>query len=502
MSFPQKYQSILAIVVSIVLYFLFAYGLDRSNFTQLTSLYIGLFIPFLYFIKKEKFNFPLLVAIAILFRLVFLFAIPNLSQDFYRFIWDGRMILEGLNPYISLPQTFIEQRDFPINQAIDLYAGMGDLNGSHYTNYPPVNQLNFLLAAIFSNSSILGAAIVLRLQIILADIGIIYFGKKILERLNLPVHHIFLYALNPFIIIELTGNLHFEPVMLFFLIWSLHLLLQKKWIWAAVLLGVSVSVKLIPLLFLPLFFQWFTSLRQHFDKLNVTTQCKPLSNLKTFVFANGMKQSHSNEEITSSQAPRNDKKRWIPFLKGMTEWILFCVIVILVNIILFLPFFSSELISSYTNSVGLWFRNFEFNASIYYIAREIGYLFRGWNEIAIIGKILPIITVVFLAIITFFRNNKSPQQLITALLIGLSFYYFTTTTMHPWYLATLILLSVFTKYRFPIVWSVVIILSYQAYANDPWKENLWFVGLEYVIVFGVLFWEVIRLKKSNVTIHQ
>lgn len=448
MSLSQKNQSILAVVISIGLYFLFAYNLDRTNFLHLSSLYLSLFIPFLYFMKKERLNFPFLVGIAILFRLVFLFAIPNLSQDFYRFIWDGRMILEGFNPYISLPETFINQRDFPIPQAIDLYAGMGSLNGSHYTNYPPVNQLSFLIAALFSGKSILGAAVVLRLQIILADIGIIYFGKKILEKLNLPIHHIFLYALNPFIIIEMTGNLHFEPVMLFFLVWSIYLLFQKKWVWAAVLLGISVSVKLIPLLFLPLLFQWFV---------------------------------------------KREKT------KGFLKLIAFSSIVILTNVILFLPFLSSELISSYTNSVGLWFRNFEFNASIYYIAREIGYLFRGWNEIAIIGKIMPVLTITFLAIITFFRKNKTPQQLLTAMLFGLSFYYFTTTTMHPWYLATLLLLSVFTKYRFPLVWSIVMILSYQAYANDPWKENLWLVAGEYVVVYGVLAWEVLKLKGSKVS---
>ena len=449
MSISQKYRTIFAVALGIVVYFFFAYYLKRENFYLLFSQYLLLFLPFLYLLNLEKNNFPFLVGVAILFRLVFLFAIPNLSQDFYRFIWDGRMIWEGFNPYSSLPETFIEQRSFPVNQAVDLYKGMGELNGSHFSNYPPVNQLNFLLSAIVSNSSILGAVIVLRLQIILADIGILYFGKKILKKLNLSIHHIFLYALNPFIIIELTGNLHFEAVMLFFLVWSLYLLLQGKWIWAAVLLGISVSVKLIPLLFLPLFLQWFT-----------------------------FKKSPSN--IFS----------WM----GFGKLCLFGLLVVLTNILLFLPFLSSELIGNYANSVGLWFRNFEFNASLYYIAREIGYVFRGWNEIAIIGKILPVLAVVFLLILTFFRKNKTPQQLVTALLFGLTFYYFTTTTMHPWYLASLVLLSVFTKYRFPLVWSVAIILSYQAYANDPWKENLWFVALEYLIVFGYLIYEVFKVK--------
>lgn len=366
------------------------------------------------------------------------------------------MILEGFNPYISLPETFIQERNFPVSQAVDLYDGMGQLNGSHFTNYPPINQLNFLMAAFFSNSSILGAVIVMRIQIILADIGIIYFGKKILDKLNLPIHHIFLYALNPFIIIELTGNLHFESVMLFFLIWSLFLLLQKKWIWAALVLGLSVSVKLIPLLFIPLFFQWF-------------------------VF-------NEEKEVRSKK-------------KGFLKLLTFASIVILTNIILFLPFISSELINSYTDSIGLWFRNFEFNASLYYVAREIGYLFRGYNEIAVIGSIMPMIAILFLIVITFFRKNKSPQEMITVLLLGISFYYFTTTTMHPWYLATLVLLSVFTKYRFTLIWSLTIILSYQAYANDPWKENLWFVGIEYLLVFVFLIWEIRKINKQSLLIR-
>jgi hypothetical protein len=69
--------------------------------------------------------------------------------------------------------------------------------------------------------------------------------------------------------------------------------------------------------------------------------------------------------------------------------------------------------------------------------------------------------------------------------------------VHPWYLSTLIILSIFTKYRFPIIWSFVIVLSYQAYANSPWKEDLWLIGLEYFIVFLFLCWELIYKNKTN-----
>ncbi|CAM1347942.1 polyprenol phosphomannose-dependent alpha 1,6 mannosyltransferase MptB [Tenacibaculum ascidiaceicola] len=448
MPFLKKYSSIMLTFVSVVLYFLFAYTIERTEFNKLLFLWVILFTCYFGLLQNKQLSFVHLASIAVLFRLVFFFAIPNLSQDFYRFIWDGRMILEGLNPYLSLPQTFIEQNNYPINQANELYKGMGALNGSHYTNYPPINQLCFLIAALLAKNSIIGSVVVMRVLIILADIGILYFGKKLLERLQLPVKNIFLYILNPFVIIELTGNLHFEPVMLFFLVWSIYKLQQQKWFSAAILLACSISVKLIPLLFLPLFFQWFV-------------------------------------------------KNNFSFLRGFKKLVSFYVTVIFTVILLFLPFYSSELVSNYMNSVGLWFRNFEFNASFYYLAREIGYLFRGYNEIAIIGKIIPIVTIFFLLILTFFKKNRSIKQLIVSMLFALSFYYFLTTTMHPWYIATLLILSVFTQYRYTVLWSLVIILSYQAYANSPWKENLWLITLEYVALYTYFIWEVFIKRKPT-----
>ena len=92
-------------------------------------------------------------------------------------------------------------------------------------------------------------------------------------------------------------------------------------------------------------------------------------------------------------------------------------------------------------------------------------------------------------------------QLITAMLFALSFYYFTATTVHPWYIATLLILSVFTRYKFPLVWSFVIILSYLAYINVDSankSENLWIIALEYLIVYSIFIWEVFIKKTSNI----
>ncbi len=508
--------SLLIVLSSILFYASFAYDLVRTDYTKLIMLYVALFFLFYKLVQLLKNNIRFLTWIAFGFRAIFILAIPNLSQDFYRFIWDGRMILEGFNPYLFTVESFISKGEFPVTQAQELYNGMGALNASHFTNYPPINQLCFVISSLFTGKSILGSVIIMRLLIIAADFGTLYFGKKLLTKLNIPTHNIFWYILNPFIIIELTGNLHFEGVMIFFLVWSLYLLHIGKWQFAAIILALSVSVKLIPLIFLPLFYQWFIS----------TT----LSNQKRRnVIANKMKQSVSKDEIVTSLTSRNDEdcvisrasekshnqiqnkdnemlkqvqhdetnKKRIPTASRIKKLISFYTITGFVTLLLFAPFYSSEFINNYTKTVALWFQNFEFNASVYYIAREIGYSFRGYNEIGIIGKVTPIVVVFFILIITFFRRNKTTIQLITAMLLVLSFYYFTTTTVHPWYVATLLILSVFTKYKFPLVWSFVIILSYLAYVNidkADKSENLWVITLEYLVVYSVFIWEVF-LKK-------
>ncbi|OUS03562.1 mannosyltransferase [Flavobacteriales bacterium 33_180_T64] len=450
MPFWKPYKvPLLLTLVSFFLYSLFAYDLVRTDYIKLILLYCLLWFFFILILKYAKDNIKFLTAIAFLSRAVFILAIPNLSQDFYRFIWDGRMLLEGFNPYLYTPESVIQSNVvFPINQAKELYAGMGTLNGSHFTNYPPINQLCFVIASLCSSHSILGSVIVLRLLIIAADFGTFFYGKRLLKKLNLPVKNIFWYILNPFIIIELTGNLHFEGVMIFFLVWSLYLLHSGKWKWAAIVFALSISVKLIPLLFLPLLFWYFTS-------INLTTQ------------------------------------------KSILNLIVYYMIIGITTLLLFAPFFSSEFVTNYTQTVGLWFQNFEFNASIYYIAREIGYWFRGYNEIALIGKILPITVFLFVVSLAFFKRKIDTKILLTNMLFAFSFYLFLSTTVHPWYIATLLILSVFTKYKFPLAWSFLIILSYLAYINlnkADKSENLWIIAIEYSIVYAVFIWEVFIQK--------
>ena len=439
---------------------MFGYFLERSDFLNLLLLYTGLFYGAWRIIEFTKFNFWIWALLGITVRVLFLTAIPNLSQDFYRFIWDGRLLILGINPYVFTPgqlangsqiaQDLISLDTIPNAKA--LIQGMGNLNASHYSNYPPINQLCFALAALFAKNSILGSVIGLRILIIGADIGILYFGKKLLERLKMPVKNIFWYFLNPFIVIELTGNLHFEAVMLFFVIWSLYLLDTKRWMLAAITLGISISVKLVPLLFLPLFYK--------------------------YLVPKGL------------------------FGEGFWKMKKFYWVTLATVVLCFAPFVSKTFITNFSATIGLWFQSFEFNASVYYIIRWIGFQTIGWNIIATVGLILPIVVFICVVLLSLFRKYNTTQNLIIGMLLAISIYFLLATTVHPWYIATPLLLCVFTNYRYAVLWSFMICFSYSAYRPEGFEENLLLVAIQYSVVICVALWELLikKLPKKGVVI--
>lgn len=429
---------ILLVILSLGFYYTFAYHLERTDFIKLTTLFGALFFLCYKLIQFEKWNFKFLLFVGILFRLVFLVHEPNLSQDFYRFIWDGELVSNFINPYLLTPNEFLKDGMPSIPLLNETFVGMGDLSARNYSNYPPLNQLIFAVSTTFGYNTILGSVISMRLFIILADIGIFYFGRKLLKNLNLSPHLIFWYFLNPLIIIELTGNLHFEGVMLSFFTISLYFLSIHKWKFAAVLMACSISIKLIPLMFLPLFF------------------------------------------------------KHLGFKKSM----LFYSIIATVTILLFSPFYSSEFISNYTETIGLWFSNFEFNASIYNAIKLFAVQFEAkpWELIITYGQITPFIIFTLVLLFTFLRKNEKITVLITSMLYILTAYFLLASTVHPWYITFLVLLTIFTEFRYSLAWSLVVVLSYFAYSQESFNEHLGLLSIEYFVVFGFIIFELFRLK--------
>ena len=428
---------ILLVLGSLLFYAVFAYDLKREDFPKLLGLFFALSFLFFKLIQFEKWNFKFLLVTGILFRLVFFMVEPNLSQDFYRFIWDGELINQGINPYTFTPNELIENTNIQISNYKVLHGEMGKLSARNYSNYPPINQLVFALSTFLGMGSILGSVIWMRLFIVLADLGILYLGRKLLQSLNLSPHLAFWYFLNPLVIVELTGNLHFEGVMLFFFLWAMYLIGSQRYLLASPIYAASIMVKLVPLLFLPLFI------------------------------------------------------RHLGFKKSISFYLL-----VGVSCIAYLtPFYDPQLIANYSKTIGLWFSNFEFNAGIYNLVKHIAvnsFDSKPWELIKTYGSFVKVATLVLVLLLAFLRKHKNLANLFTSMLVVLSTYYFLSATVHPWYLVFLLGLSLYTQYRFVLVWTALIILSYYAYSRPDFKENLLLIALEYLFVFGYLLYEITK----------
>ena len=186
-------------LIGTLLYVILGYYIQRTDEWLLFSLFSVLFALYFLqsqFIKVKQLSFPLLTYKQVLwmgigFRFVLLFSMPQLSDDYYRFVWDGNLVLEGQNPYEKLPSA-CNYEDFNNWDYIETEVYLGTQkefpNGmnskKYYSVYPPVNQVIFALSSAFSNDSLWLNVVFLRLFIIIFEIGVIIFLGKLLVRMK------------------------------------------------------------------------------------------------------------------------------------------------------------------------------------------------------------------------------------------------------------------------------------------------------------------------------
>ncbi|MER2997715.1 glycosyltransferase 87 family protein [Pontibacter populi] len=423
--------------VSAVMYAALGYAMPRDNFAQLVLLFAVCFAGYVYVVNQRV---PLWhgIAAAIFFRLILLPATPLLSDDYFRFIWDGRLLSAGINPYLYLPGYFVQEGATivsGINEA--LFQRLNSPN--YYSVYPPVAQAVFWLSAKLSPYSITGSIVVIRVIILVAEVLNIFLLLRLLRKMGLSDGHVLLYALNPLVILELTGNLHFEALMIFFVLLGLYQLFYQRVVWAGCAFGLAVGVKLLPLLFLP--FMW--------RKL------------------------------------------------GTRQFFYFLTAVGLTLIVVSFPLINLEVIQHIATSVNLYFQRFEFNASVYYLLRWVGLQLTGYNQIAIIGPLLSLATFAIVVPMAAVKKLGSVRRLAGYMAAALTVFLLLATTVHPWYITTLVALTTLSAFRFAVVWSGLAILSYSAYRTSIYSEDTALIMLEYTIVMLWLLVEVYLYRQRR-----
>ncbi len=185
-----------------------------------------------------------IIAVAFVVRLSFISSSPIGSEDAYRYIWDGKVQANGINPYLY---TALDARLNSLHSPL-LPAAMN--HADLKTIYFPLSQWIFYSCYQLSGETLWGYKAIL----LLAEIGSVAALSFFLLMLNIPRKFILLYALCPLPIIEFAVDAHLDAVGLPLFLLSLLFYLKERKILSYILLGLSMSIKPIGLILLPAMF--------------------------------------------------------------------------------------------------------------------------------------------------------------------------------------------------------------------------------------------------------
>jgi alpha-1,6-mannosyltransferase len=380
------------------------------------SVAFGAFVWWWY--RQSLYTGWLFTAMVIALHLSAFLSPPALSDDYHRFRWDGELAIQGENPYRYTPSEYAEYTSLNDTERETL-AAMNSPN--FHSVYPPVCQYLWAFSAFISDSRETWI-LVMRIIHTLLNLLTIRIMIGLLRHYKLPVAGVGVYALNPLVVVEGIANLHPELIMILFMALSFRLWIIQREKLSAVAFSLAVATKLLPLIVIPFLIKqgdWKKTLR--------------------FSAIAGM-------IITALWLPLMDVKGMLHIL-----W-----------------------------SLDLYFRHFEFNASLYFIARSIGTIIYGYNQIAFLGPALALASALLILL-----TARLKTDLLPAISTGWMIYLLCATTVHPWYILPLVALSAGTGSLWPLIWSFTVLFSYSHY-SDPLSAKGW-IAAEYIVLAIALF---------------
>jgi hypothetical protein len=203
-----------------------------------------------YQLKVDLLPIWLIWGFAILFRTLLLITTPSLSDDVFRYIWDGHLVNQGVNPYA-----------FPVNapQLDPLITPLRNLVNHSWmaSPYLPTAQLLFSFVDRIAPQQVKA----FQITAVLLDLSIGWLVLNTLRRLLLPAKFVLIYLWNPLVIIEFAQGAHVvDALMVFLVMLSVWLLLHanprnpKIGLYkhgSAVTMAVATLTKVLPVLLIP-----------------------------------------------------------------------------------------------------------------------------------------------------------------------------------------------------------------------------------------------------------
>ena len=235
------------LVIELCLLYLVSLGNLR---TQVPRFWLGVLPAFLAYalgafavLKKPSGSLRLILLAAVLFRATMWWSPPTLSEDVFRYVWDGRVQLAGINPYQYPPAApeLAHLRD-------EIHAGIN--HKEIPTIYPPVAMCFFRLVGAVRPTP--GA---MKLGLLLVECGALLLLVLILNQRKQDPRRVLLCAWNPLGPVEIAGSGHIDALGVFFLLLALHWLATGRRATAIWALSAAFLSKLVPLLAVPVFWR-------------------------------------------------------------------------------------------------------------------------------------------------------------------------------------------------------------------------------------------------------
>ena len=186
----------------------------------------------------------LILALGLAMRVAFLRTEPVLSDDIFRYVWDGRVQHQVGNPYLYPPQAaeLASLRDA-------LYQEIN--NKDIPTLYPPLMETSFFLVTSLSER-----VLFMKAFFVLFDVGVALSLLALLDALALNRLRVVVYLWCPLGIVEIAGSGHGDVLGVFFLVFALWAFASKRErLWSA-LLTASGLAKLVGFALSPLFVRY------------------------------------------------------------------------------------------------------------------------------------------------------------------------------------------------------------------------------------------------------
>jgi hypothetical protein len=191
----------------------------------------------------------IIAVVALAARLAVMLAPPFLSSDVYRYVWDGKLVAHGINPFRFIPAApeLAHLRD------LEIYPSINRPDSTH-TIYPPLAQAAFALAYVVGGDRVAGMRVVLLAAEIVTALALV----AVLRAYSLNPARLILYAWCPLVLWEVSSSAHIDGLAVTGTALALAAYARGS-ARAAVLTGLSLAAaaltKLYPAVLLPVFFR-------------------------------------------------------------------------------------------------------------------------------------------------------------------------------------------------------------------------------------------------------